>query len=132
MSWFLNILIKNLSQLLCWYHILVAWYRFSWSGSSRMWDITIILSVVLSRWLITVLEIKFAHTGCPTKHDSSSLTLNLCVTFSRKPSITCMVHESKTTNSPSPGISKMWSAFFSSVNITWDIKNFVQITILLN
>ena len=35
-------------------------------------------------------------------------------------------------NSPSPGISKKWSAFFCAFNITGDIKSLVQISILLN
>jgi len=35
-------------------------------------------------------------------------------------------------NSPSPGISKMCSAFFVLSKIIRDIENFVQISILLN
>ena len=59
-----------------------------------------------------------ATTVCPTKLDKSkstrksSLTLELICDISRQPSYTCMILETITTNSPSSGISKMWSAFF--------------------
>ena len=44
--------------------------------------------------------------------ESRLRSLNLLVTLSRQPTLTCMILETKTANSPSPGISKTWSAFF--------------------
>ena len=43
-----------------------------------------------------------------------------------------MIHEQKLQNSPRPGISKMYSAFYWDINFTADIKNFVQFLIWLN
>ena len=54
-------------------------------------------------------------------------TLNLFVTFSRQ-------HTNKQypLNSHSSENSKMWAAIFVLSNITGDMKNFVEISLLLN
>ena len=56
-------------------------------------------------------------------------TLSLFVTFSRQPTFTCIVLETKTTI-----VLTFWKSglLFCAVNITGDIKNFVSISISSN
>ena len=57
---------------------------------------------------------------------------NLFLTFSRQPTSTCMILKTTTTKFSSSWDFQNVVCLFCTVNITGDIKNFVQIAILLN